>query len=348
LLIDHTALIADEYERQGQEAVRAFFGPDHTHTSPAGAALNARLVVAGLRALEGHDFAQFLSEAGRAVEARRPAAADVRAQGRAPRRVGPVHAGFDPALPTVWLIGDSTVKNSWGVGADGLWGWGNPIAAYFDRSRINVENQALGGTSSRSFRTLGLWEEVRVQVKQGDHVIMQFGHNDGGGAQGGPGGRGSIRGNGEETVEVVLPATGEKEEVHTYGWYLRKTCEEVLAAGAIPIVCSPVPRNGWVDGKVRRASDDYAAWAREAAAAAGAQFIDLNSLIADRYDAMGEEAVKPLFPKDHTHTGWAGAVVNARCVFNGIRTLGDCGLKDFLLTDPEDPVEPPPSRPDMG
>lgn len=66
-LIDLTALIAEQYERQGQEAVRAYFGPDPTHTSPTGAALNARLVAAGLRALQGQDFGRYLSEADPAV-----------------------------------------------------------------------------------------------------------------------------------------------------------------------------------------------------------------------------------------------------------------------------------------
>lgn len=51
--LDLSRMIADEYQRQGPDAVRRFFGPDHTHTSAEGAALNARLVLAGLRALPG-------------------------------------------------------------------------------------------------------------------------------------------------------------------------------------------------------------------------------------------------------------------------------------------------------
>jgi len=57
-----------------------------------------------------------------------------------------------PALPTLWIIGDSTVRNGQDTGNNGQWGWGNPIASYFDQTKINVQNRALGGTSSRTFR----------------------------------------------------------------------------------------------------------------------------------------------------------------------------------------------------
>jgi len=255
-------------------------------------------------------------------------------------RVGPVHPGFNKALPTLWLIGDSTVKNSWDRGDGGLWGWGRPIAAYFDTNRINVENQALGGTSSRSYLNSKLWEAVRVQIKPGDFVIMQFGHNDGGGAYDDGRARKSIRGNGEETMEVTLP-NGTKETVQTYGWYMRKYIADTKAAGATPIVCSLIPRNDWANGKVRRADNSYGGWAKEAAAAGSAHFIDLNQLIADRYEQLGEEAVKPFFPKEHTHTGWDGAVLNAQCVVAGIKSLEDCTLHNYLLESPKIPKEPP-------
>lgn len=335
--VDLSNLVADEFESMGEEPVKAFYERDHTHFNPAGADLHARFVVLGLKALPDHPVDAYLSAAGRAVE-REPAGADT------PRRniprVGPVHEGFNPTLPTLWLIGDSTVKNSWDRGDDGLWGWGNPIAAWFDLSRINVENQALGGTSSRSFLTTKLWEAVRVQIKPGDFVIMQFGHNDGGGAYDDDRARKSINGSGEETVEVTLKKTGEQETVHTYGWYLGRYIADTKAAGATPLVCSLIPRNDWRGGKVVRADQSYGKWAREAADQYGARFIDLNAIIADKYDQMGEEAVKPFFPKEHTHTGWDGAVLNAECVVQGIRTLNDCTLRDYLLKNPTPPQEP--------
>jgi lysophospholipase L1-like esterase len=247
-------------------------------------------------------------------------------------RVGPVHPGFKPGLPTLWLIGDSTVKNSRDVGADGLWGWGNPIASWFDRTRINVENQALGGTSSRSFITSRLWEAVREQIKPGDFVIMQFGHNDGGSF-------GSLPGNGEET-RPFTGRNGEEGVMQSYGWYLRKCAKETKDKGGTPIICSLIPRNDWRDGKVRRADQTYGKWAQQAAEAGGAFFVDLNRLVADRYDNLGPDAVKPFFPKEHTHTSWDGAVLNAECVIEGIKALKDCSLKGYLLTAPERPKQP--------
>ena len=242
-------------------------------------------------------------------------------------RTGVLHANYNPALPTLFLIGDSTVKNSWDEGADGLWGWGHPVAGYFDLHEINVENQALGGTSSRSYITGGHWERVLKLVRPGDYVMMQFGHNDGGPA-------GSVRGTGDET-EQRTNAKGETETVHTYGWYIRKYIADTKAKGATPIVCSLIPRNDWSDGKVHRGGATYAGWAQEAAKQEGALFIDLNSIVADHYDQLGEATVKPFFPKEHTHTGWEGAVLNAQCVVEGIRQLKDCPLKNYLTATPD-------------
>src|SRR5947207_9353553 len=81
-----------------------------------------------------------------------------------------------PGLPTLYVIGDSTVNNS----GRGMQGWGTPIADLFDRTKINVENKARGGRSSRTYLTEGLWDAVARQLKPGDFVLIQFGHNDGG------------------------------------------------------------------------------------------------------------------------------------------------------------------------
>ena len=86
----------------------------------------------------------------------------------------------DAKIPTLWLIGDSTVKNGRGDGAGSLWGWGDLLAPHFDTDKIRVVNRALGGRSSRSFLTEGLWDKVLADVEPGDFVMMQFGHNDGG------------------------------------------------------------------------------------------------------------------------------------------------------------------------
>src|SRR5262249_36614606 len=63
------------------------------------------------------------------------------------------NAGADAKTPTLFLIGDSTVRNGAGDGANKQWGWGEPIAAYFDPAKIPVLNRARGGRSSRAFLT---------------------------------------------------------------------------------------------------------------------------------------------------------------------------------------------------
>src|SRR5215204_3322955 len=70
-------------------------------------------------------------------------------------------------LPTLFIIGDSTVNNS----GEGFQGWGNVIGDLFDKTKINVENRARGGRSSRTFYTEGLWEKVLSELKPGDFVL---------------------------------------------------------------------------------------------------------------------------------------------------------------------------------
>jgi lysophospholipase L1-like esterase len=236
----------------------------------------------------------------------------------------------NPALPTLFLIGDSTVRNGSGSGADGLWGWGEPLVDFFDASKINVVNRARGGRSSRTYITEGLWDGTLALVKRGDYVLMQFGHNDGGPLDDAARARGTIPGIGDETRDIWNPIMKKQETVHTYGWYMRKYVKDTLAKGAIPIICSPIPRNMWKDGKAIRNEDSYGGWARQIAAEFHIGFVNLNEIIAQRYDTMGEAKVAPLFPSDHTHTSRAGAEINAEAVVSGLKALpGDPFQKYF-------------------
>jgi lysophospholipase L1-like esterase len=240
-------------------------------------------------------------------------------------------------LPTLFIIGDSTVNNH----TKGLSGWGDPIATSFDSAKIRVENRARGGRSSRTYRTEGLWDLVLAAMKPGDFVLMQFGHNDGGSVTQGRA-RASLKGVGEETQEITDPQTGKKEVVHTYGWYLRKYIADTKSKGAVPIVLSPVPRNMWKENRtVLRASNDYGKWASEAAKAGGAFFIDLNERVAKRYEEAGPEKVKALyFGEDHTHTTPAGAQLNAATVVAGLKELKDCPLRRCLSPAAEEIGKP--------
>ncbi len=247
----------------------------------------------------------------------------------------------DSDHPTLYLIGDSTVKCGRGDGGGGMYGWGQQIGKYFDQNRIRVENRALGGRSSRTYLTEGLWDKVAAELRPGDFVLIQFGHNDGGQVFEGDRPRASIKGNGDETVEGIVEQTGKQEVVRSYGWYLRNYINQARAKGATPIVLSLVPRDLWRDDKVIRASADYGKWAAEAARVAGADFIDLNQIVAARYETDGFTRVHAEYftPLDHTHTSCVGAEVNAQCVVEGIRELQQCQLKDYLQSGPLPPAD---------
>jgi lysophospholipase L1-like esterase len=252
----------------------------------------------------------------------------------------------NPKLPSLILVGDSTVRNGHGIGSDGLWGWGAPIADLFDPMKINVVNRAIGGLSSHTYMSAGHWESTLELIKPGDIVLIQFGHNDGGvnlpgvppvpdqglhpgtapsppppGAARPPSGRGSLPGIGEETLDVENPRTHEHEIVHTFGWYMRKYIADTRAKGATPILCSLVPRKLWLDGHIVRNTSTYRGWTQTVAVAEHVGFVDLNEIIARRYDALGPAAVDPLFGDPHTHTTLAGAELNAECVVAGLRAL---------------------------
>jgi lysophospholipase L1-like esterase len=237
----------------------------------------------------------------------------------------------DNTKPNLFFIGDSTVKNGRGDGGGNMWGWGDLIKPFFDTSKITIENHALGGTSTRTFISKGLWDKVLAKIKKGDYVIMQFGHNDSSPLDDTARARGTIRGIGDTAKEIYNPITKQQEVVHTYGWYLSKFVNDIKAKGGTAIICSPIPRNGWKDGKViRNNNTSYSLWAQQTAASTGAYYIDLNTLTANDYDALGPENVKLFFPTDNTHTSRDGASLNAANVVKGIKQLKKCKLRKFI------------------
>ncbi|HJS53818.1 MAG TPA: rhamnogalacturonan acetylesterase [Chitinophagaceae bacterium] len=234
------------------------------------------------------------------------------------------------AKPTFYIIGDSTVKNGDGTGKNNQMGWGSVIAPYFDKTKISIQNNAIGGRSSRTFITEGRWDKILATLKKGDYVIMQFGHNDAGPLDDTARARGTIRGIGEDSTKIFNPIRKIEEMVYSYGWYMRKYVRETKAKGATPIVCSLVPRNGWNGNKVNRSSDSYALWAKQIAGQEGAYFIDLNELIAAKYEKMGQAAVRLFFPADNTHTNNDGAKLNAETVADELKRINPGKIKKYM------------------
>jgi lysophospholipase L1-like esterase len=296
--VDLNKLMSDKLDTYGEANVtgRFFYSRDHTHTSAEGAVLAATLVVEGLKVLPKLKIKKFLF-AQPTIQF--------------------------PVKKRVFIIGDSTVAN----GNDTIVGWGKVLPAFFDTSRVILTNKARGGRSSRTFLNEGLWNEIVPQLNKGDFVLLQFGHNDGARPDAEKF-RGSLKGTGEETQDVTKP-DGTKETVHTYGWYMKKYIQDAIAKGAVPIVLSQIPRNEWPEGKVERVSESYGKWAREVANETGAFFVDLNDLVAKKYEEIGKVKVKTFFPGDHTHTNLAGAELNAKTVAEGVRGLKNCDLKVY-------------------
>jgi lysophospholipase L1-like esterase len=239
-------------------------------------------------------------------------------------------APANPALASIFLVGDSTVRNGRGDGANNQMGWGEPFVDYFDKAKVNVVNRAIGGRSSRTYITEGHWERTLALIKPGDVVLFQFGHNDSGPTDDPARARGTLDGVGDETREIDNPITNKHEVVHTFGWYMTKYVEDTKAKGATPVICSLVPRKTWKESKIVRGADTYGGWARQVGEKEHVGFVDLNEITARKYDELGEAAVEPLFGDPHTHTSLAGAVMNAESVVAGLKALAkDPVAKDF-------------------
>lgn len=233
--------------------------------------------------------------------------------------------------PTLFLIGDSTVKNGQGDGRNGQWGWGSFIHEFLDTTKLDVENHALGGTSSRTFRTRGLWDVVMDNIKKGDMLMIQFGHNDSGPLDDTARARGTIRGISDETKEIYNPITKQNETVHTYGWYLGSFIKEAQNKGAAVYVCSPIPRNNWEEGKLVSGKDSYPLWAGQIADRHKVYYIPLNERLETLYNQLGQAAVQAFFTEaDHTHTSMAGAKMNARTIAQAIDDNSNNPLKQYL------------------
>lgn len=239
-------------------------------------------------------------------------------------------------LPTLYIMGDSTVRN----GHLGGVGWGEVLDDFFLPDKIHVVNRAIGGRSTRSYTREKRWQSLFEQLKPGDFVLMQFGHNDGGrvGDQRFKR-RPALPGTGDQTQEVTFK-DGTTEIVHTYGWYLEQFCKGAKSKQAIPIICAPVPhQNNWQDGKFTPDFQEHRIWCRQVAEATGANFMDLTAIVGDRYQELGPSNVAELFADARTHTNRAGAVINARCVIAGLKAIGISSLAESYSAK-ADEIEP--------
>ena len=250
---------------------------------------------------------------------------------------------LNPALPTLFIVGDSTARNQADLG------WGDHFAHYFDTAKINIANRARAGRSSRSYYNEGLWANVLAEMKPGDYVLIQMGHNDGGGDPATDAkARSSVKGIGDETVQYPLPkpfTTGPlagqtTETVHSYGWYLRKYIADTRAKRATPILLTPTIRNIWAndgDGNLHIERDmGYRDYEYQIAASENVPVIDMATVEADSLETLGPEKTAALFPIDHTHTSPEGAELAAQSVVTALRNANS-PLVSYLKPEPPKP-----------
>jgi rhamnogalacturonan acetylesterase len=241
----------------------------------------------------------------------------------------PQDAPLNPALPTLFIVGDSTARN----GAD--LGWGDHLAHYFDTSKINVANRSRAGRSSRSYMVEGPWAKTLAEIKPGDLVMLQWGHNDGGDL-GGNKPRGSLPGDSDDTKDVPQttgPLAGQTETVHTYGWYNRKYVADIEAKHATPMFLSMTIRDIWTPdstgvNRIERETN-FNTIMHKIADDNHLFFIDMATIEADRLETTGKDKAALLFPIDHTHTSSEGAELNAQSVVIALK-LAHSPLIQFL------------------
>ena len=274
--------------------------------------LRLAFACAGLLALAG-------SSVLRAAEDERPVVND---SGVAPEK--PASNGN----PTFWIAGDSTLKSN-----APMRGWGQDLGRFFDPAKINVVNRAIGGRSAHTFYTEKRWQGIVDEIKPGDWVIIQFGHNDVGQPGAASKFRSSVKGIGDETVDVTKP-DGTVETVHSFGWYLKTYARTARAKGAHVILCSPIPHKKFDSaGKFVRDWAQWRGWIQACAEAEGASYVDLAEIISRGYDKLPQAGVEAFFADKGTHTNDAGALFNARAVVSGLRALPGAPLDAYLSTE---------------
>jgi lysophospholipase L1-like esterase len=220
---------------------------------------------------------------------------------------------------TVYLIGDSTMSIKEKRAYPEM-GWGVPFVHFFDTTVV-VDNRAKNGRSTRTFIEEKLWQPVIQQLKEGDYVFIQFGHNDE---------------SKEKTDRYTTP--------EQYKQNLLRFINETKAKNAIPVLLTPVSRRRFKDGKAIESHELYSSLVREVAENTGVHFIDLDKKSIELFQQLGDEKSKLLFLQlrpgehpnypdgkiDNTHFNELGARLIAQIVLAEVRNL-NTDLKNRIV-----------------
>ena len=181
---------------------------------------------------------------------------------------------FSLAAADIHMAGDSTMMNYRGNVAPQQ-GWGQRMQELV-KDGVTVKNRAIGGRSTKSFKAERRWEGLLREVKKGDFVIIQFGHNDG---------------TKDKPERYTDPRTEYKENMKGF-------VEDVRKAGGIPVIATSIPFGIYLEnGSLKPAGflDPYLKSAREVAAETKCDLVDLYTYADKELNAAGEKKGTSLY-----------------------------------------------------
>ena len=225
-------------------------------------------------------------------------------------------AGAQSQPHRVFIAGDSTAAE-YGPERAPRNGWGQQLQGFLDPAYFQVRNHAMGGRSSRSFIDEGRLEPVVRELRKGDVLLIQFGHND---------------------AKYEDPRRYNEPE-QAYPQWLMRYVSAARVRGATPILLTPVSRRVWDFGSLLDTHARYTQAVRELAARENVALIDLNASSTDWLRALGDEPSKAYFEhvperdvRDDTHFSVAGAAMVACLVVRDWKAL-DPALAAHVVRD---------------
>lgn len=212
---------------------------------------------------------------------------------------------------TVFIAGDSTACDYEPSRAPRA-GWGQMIGRFFDQNRVAIVNRAISGRSSKSFINEGALDGILADIKSGDYLLIQFGHNDA---------------KKEDPTRYA--------DLDTYQSYLSQYVNGARQAGANPVLITPVNRRRFENGRLVPTHGPYPEAMIALAKKENVPLIDLTERSRVLFETLGEEKTKELFlwlepgvsvnypegVQDDTHFAEKGAIEIAKLIVQGIREL---------------------------
>lgn len=214
-----------------------------------------------------------------------------------------------------FIAGDSTAS-AYGPERAPRTGWGQVLDTYLDES-WEVRNHAQSGRSSRSFVEEGWFDGIARDLRKGDVLLIQFGHND----------------------EKIEDSTRYNEPVQAFPQWLMRYVSLARERGATPILVTPLARRKFDHGQLLDTHGLYSQAVRTLAARERVGLIDLNRDSMDWLRALGDAPSKAYFmhvperqQADDTHLQRRGAFAVACLVVAGWKQL-DPGLQTHVVRD---------------